>query len=63
MSGTERVPPLNLTDEEAAYLWEMMKREVGKEEVQYSDGRETVESLHTKVRSLRLGDDREGNGS
>jgi len=57
MSGTERVPPLNLTDEETAYLWEMVKREVGKEGVQYSDDRETVKSLHTKVRSLCLGDD------
>jgi hypothetical protein len=50
--GTERVPPLNLTDEEAAYLWDMMKREVGKEEVQYGEDRDTVESLHTKVRRI-----------
>jgi hypothetical protein len=50
--GAERVPPLNLTDEEAAYLWEMMKREVGKEEVQYGEDRDTVESLHTKVRRI-----------
>lgn len=45
----ERVPPLNLTREEAEYLWEMMKEEVGKKEVQYGDDRETVESIHTKV--------------
>lgn len=50
--GTERVPPLNLSEEEADYLWEMLKREVGKEEVQYGDDRETVESLHTKVRRI-----------
>jgi hypothetical protein len=51
-SGSERIAPLNLTEGEAAYLWEMMKREVGKKEVQYSDDRETVESLHTKVRRI-----------
>jgi hypothetical protein len=45
----DKIPPLNLTEDEAEYLWEMMKQEVGKEEVQYSDDRETVESLHTKV--------------
>ncbi|GAA0648655.1 hypothetical protein [Salarchaeum japonicum] len=50
--ATERPVPLNLTDDEAAYLWKMMKREVGKEEVQYGDSRETAESLHSKVRSL-----------
>lgn len=47
-----RIPPLNLTKEEAAYLWEMMKEEVGKEEVQYGDDRDTAESLHTKVRQM-----------
>ena len=52
MSENERIPPLNLTKDEAEYLWKMMKEEVGKEEVQYSDERETVESIHTKVRRL-----------
>jgi len=47
--ATERIPPLNLTEEEADYLWKMMVREVGKENVQYGNHRETVESLHTKV--------------
>jgi cytochrome c556 len=51
-SGTERVPPLNPTDEEAAYLWEMMKREVGKEELQNGEDPHTVESLHTKIRRI-----------
>jgi len=52
MNGNKRVPPLNITDEEAAYLWKMMKREVGKEQVQYGENRQTVESLHTKVRRI-----------
>jgi hypothetical protein len=52
-SGTDRIPPLNLNEEEAEYLWEIMKEEVGKEEVQYGDKRKTVESLHTKVRSVQ----------
>lgn len=56
----ERVPPLNLTKEETEYLWEMMKREVGKEEVQYSDDREVVESLHTKVRTVNPATDQDG---
>ncbi len=35
-----------------------MKREVGKEEVQYStDDRDVVESIHTKVRNITVGDD------
>ncbi|EMA01831.1 hypothetical protein C437_15466 [Haloarcula vallismortis ATCC 29715] len=46
---SDKVPPLNLTEDEAEYLWEMMKQEVGKRDVQYSDDRETAESLHTKV--------------
>lgn len=49
---SKRVPPLNLTKAEAEYLWEMMKREVGKREVQYGDDRERVESLHTKVKDM-----------
>ena len=53
----DRVPPLNLTDEEAEYLWEMVKEEVGKEEVQYSDDRLTVESLHTKIGNVAPGVD------
>lgn len=54
-SDTPHPGPLNLSQEEVAYLWEMMKQEVGKEEVQYGDDRETVESLHTKVRRLYYG--------
>lgn len=56
-TGSNRVPPLNLSQEEVEYLWEMLKREVGKDEVQYSDGRDVVESLHTKVRNLTVGND------
>lgn len=52
-NGEYRSSPLNLTEDEADYLWKMMVREVGKEEVQYGDDRETVESLHTKVRNLQ----------
>ena len=44
-----RVPPLNLTTAEAKYLWAMISDEVGKEAVQYSEDRPTVESLHTKI--------------
>lgn len=58
--GTERPQPLNLTDEEIEYLWGMMKREVGKEGVQFSDDRGIVESLHTKVRSLQMDTQQEG---
>jgi len=57
MSGTERARPLNLTDEEIAYLWELMKREVSREEVQYGPNRDTAESIHTKVRQLYYADD------
>jgi len=55
--GTERVPPLNLTKEEAEYLWEMMKREIVKESVQYGDDRGIAESLHTKVHDMMGVDD------
>lgn len=51
--------PLNLTRTEIEYLWEMMKQEVGKEDVQYGPNRDTVESMHTKVRRLYYGDDDE----
>ena len=53
---TERARPLNLTDEEVTYLWDLMKREVGREEVQYGPNRDTVESIHTKVRKLHYAD-------
>lgn len=52
MSDIERPRPLNLTEDEAEYIWEMLKEEVGKESVQYGEDRETVESLHTKVRRI-----------
>ena len=53
----ERVPPLNLNDEEAKYLWEMIKDEIAKDEVWGGDDTETVRSLHTKIRSVAVGDD------
>lgn len=57
-SGTavHRVPPLNLTEEESEYLWEMLKREIGKDEVWDGDDTEQVRSLHTKVRNLVVDD-------
>ena len=55
--GVDRVPPLNMNEEEAKYLWEMVKEEVGKEEVQYSDDRSTVEALHTKIGNIAPGVD------
>lgn len=54
---TTRVPPLNLTEDEAKYLWEMAKREIGRKEVWEGDDTETVQTLHTKVRGLVKDDD------
>lgn len=48
-SGTERIPPLNLTREEVDYLWEMIQYEIGDEDVWEDGYPETVESLHTKI--------------
>lgn len=51
---SDRVPPLNLTAEEADYLWEMIQVEVGKEGVWEHGYAETVESLHTKIRRIAV---------
>lgn len=49
MSGSERIPPLNLTKKEAIYLWTMICKEIGKEEVWERGDNELVSSLHTKI--------------
>lgn len=53
--ATERVPPLNLNEDEAEYLWEMIKDEIGKDEVWEGEDTDTVRSLHTKIRRLVKG--------
>jgi hypothetical protein len=50
--GGNRVPPLNLTEDEAGALWEMAKVAIGSEEIQCSEYREDAESVHTKVKEL-----------
>lgn len=47
----ERVPPLNLTQDEAEALWAMVKVGIGDSEV-YSEHEEDIESVHTKVKEL-----------
>ena len=54
--STERIPPLNLTADEAMALWEMVKVGIGDADV-YEKHREDVESVHTKVRRLVKDDD------
>lgn len=48
-----RARPLNLTDGELDYLWEIVKEEIGKEEVWERGDDEIVSSIHTKVHSLK----------
>ena len=52
-----RVGPLNATKDEAEYLWEMIKDEIGDEDVWESGEIDTVRSLHTKIRKIAVGDD------
>ncbi len=49
--STERVPPLNLSAEEAHILWEIVKVGIGTEEIHELD-HEAAESVHTKVKEL-----------
>ena len=48
-SGRDRIPPLNLTKEETTYLWTMICKEIGRDEVWERGDNEVVSSLHTKI--------------
>ena len=48
---TERVPPLNLSADEAHILWEIVKVGIGTENIHELD-HEAAESVHTKVKRL-----------
>ena len=48
-SGSERVPPLNLTQDEVDYLWDLITDEIGKQAVWESGDIDTVNSLHSKI--------------
>jgi len=56
-AGVERVPPLNLTTDEAGALWELVKVGIESEEIQYSDIQPDAEAVHTKVKNLVEDDD------
>lgn len=49
---SDRVPPLNLTREEARLLWQMLVHEIGREEMHTEKRHNTAESIHTKVGNL-----------
>lgn len=42
--------PLNLTEEEALWLWDVMKREMAND--QETDERDVIMSLHSKVHDV-----------